>query len=161
MKSSCHGLIPFLPLFCNYQFRRLDSVQFLCSQANIPAGWSLQTRLISPNHISWQTGIPKLDSVPIPLLPSSYSGKLASRNSTHFLSTKLYFITTLHGSRRKHSHSVVEKACFTAPLHSNESYSIDACVCVAAGMCLRSRCLAMDVCSSFTVLAFGLHVTNI
>jgi hypothetical protein len=37
MKSSFHSLIPFLPIFCNCQFRRLDSVQFLCSQAY--PGW--------------------------------------------------------------------------------------------------------------------------
>jgi hypothetical protein len=45
LKSYFHILIPFLPLFCNYQFRRLDSLQFLCSQAHIPAGWCLETRL--------------------------------------------------------------------------------------------------------------------
>jgi hypothetical protein len=38
-----HSLTPFLPLFCNCHFRRLDSVQFLCSQAG-------------------QAGISKLDS---------------------------------------------------------------------------------------------------
>jgi hypothetical protein len=36
----------------------------------------------------------------------------------------------------------------TAPLHSNGIYSIVACVFVAAGMCLPSRCLEM-----------GIHVT--
>jgi hypothetical protein len=45
MKSSFHSLLPFLPLFCNCQFWRLDSVQFLCSQAHILAGWRLETRL--------------------------------------------------------------------------------------------------------------------
>jgi hypothetical protein len=74
MKSSSHRLNPFLPLFCNCQFWRLDSVQFLCS-------------------------------------PSSYPGKLASRNSTQFFSTELFFITTLHEPRRKHSHSIAGKAC--------------------------------------------------
>jgi hypothetical protein len=39
---------------------------------------------------------------------------------------------------------------FTAPLISDESYSIVACVFVAAGMCLTSRCLAM-----------GLHVAKL
>jgi hypothetical protein len=33
MKSSLHRLIPFLPWFCNCQFRRLHSIQFLCSKA--------------------------------------------------------------------------------------------------------------------------------
>jgi hypothetical protein len=42
MKSSFHSRIPFLPLFCNCQFRRLDSIQFLCSQAHILAGWLLE-----------------------------------------------------------------------------------------------------------------------
>jgi hypothetical protein len=47
MKSAFHNLIPFLPLFSNCQFRRLDSVQFLCSQAHILEGWCLGTRLDS------------------------------------------------------------------------------------------------------------------
>jgi hypothetical protein len=49
---------------------------------------------------------------------------------------------------------------FTAPLHSNGSYSI-VCVrvIVVAGMCLPSRCLAMNVYSDFTVPVFGHHVT--
>jgi hypothetical protein len=43
MKSSLHRLIPFLPLFCNCQFRRLE---FNSS---------------APRLISWQAGFPKLD----------------------------------------------------------------------------------------------------
>jgi hypothetical protein len=34
-----------LSSFCSCQFRRLDSIQFLCSEAHIPAGWRLETRL--------------------------------------------------------------------------------------------------------------------
>jgi hypothetical protein len=45
MGSSFHSPIPFLPLFYNWQFRRLDSVQFLCSKTHIPAGWRLETQL--------------------------------------------------------------------------------------------------------------------
>jgi hypothetical protein len=45
--------------------------------------------------------------------------------------------------------SVENTACssvvFTAPLHNNGSYPIVACVFVAAGMCLPSRCLTMGV----------------
>jgi hypothetical protein len=48
---------------------------------------------------------------------------------------------------------------FTAPLHSNGSYSTVACVFVAAGTCFLSSCLAMDVSSDFTIAAFGRHVT--
>jgi hypothetical protein len=44
MQSYFHRLIPFLPLFCNWQFRRLDSIQFLCFQAHILAGWGLEAR---------------------------------------------------------------------------------------------------------------------
>jgi hypothetical protein len=44
MKSSFHSL-NFLPLFCSCQFRRLNSIQFLCCQAHI-----------------LQAGISKLDS---------------------------------------------------------------------------------------------------
>jgi hypothetical protein len=45
MKSSFHSLILFWPLFCSCQFRRLDSIQFLCPQANILSGLRLRTRL--------------------------------------------------------------------------------------------------------------------
>jgi hypothetical protein len=49
MTSSLHRLIPFLPLFCSCQFWGLDSIQFLCSQAHILAGWRLETQLTLPN----------------------------------------------------------------------------------------------------------------
>jgi hypothetical protein len=47
---------------------------------------------------------------------------------------------------------------FTVPLHSKESYSIVACIFVAAGMCLPSRCLTMDLYCDFAIRAFGRHV---
>jgi hypothetical protein len=48
---------------------------------------------------------------------------------------------------------------FTAPVHSNGSYSIVSCEFVSAGIRLRSRCLAMNVYSDFTIPTFGRHVT--
>jgi hypothetical protein len=48
---------------------------------------------------------------------------------------------------------------FTTPLHINGSYSIVACVFVAAEMCLPSRCLAMNVTSNFAIPALGRRVT--
>jgi hypothetical protein len=48
---------------------------------------------------------------------------------------------------------------FTAPLHCNGSYSTVACVFVAAGMCLPSRCIAMNVYSDVANPVFGRHVT--
>jgi hypothetical protein len=44
MKSSFYSLVPFLPLLCNCQFRRLDSIQFLCYQAHVLAGWRPESR---------------------------------------------------------------------------------------------------------------------
>jgi hypothetical protein len=46
---------------CNCQFRRLDSIQFLCSQVHIPADWSFESRLtllswtLLYNHFVWST----------------------------------------------------------------------------------------------------------
>jgi hypothetical protein len=74
-------------------------------------------------------------------------------------SNELFFLTILQRTRRKHSFSIVGKVCYTAPLHNNGIYSIVACVFVAAGMCLPSRCLAMKVYSDFAIPAFGRHVT--
>jgi hypothetical protein len=48
---------------------------------------------------------------------------------------------------------------FTAPLCSNGSYPIVACVFVAAWMCLPSTCLTMDVSYDFIIPAFGRHIT--
>jgi hypothetical protein len=47
----------------------------------------------------------------------------------------------------------------TSLLHRNGSCSIVACVFVATGICLPSRCLAMDVSSGPTIPAFRRHVT--
>jgi hypothetical protein len=52
MKSSLHSLIIFSPLFCSYQFRRFGSIQFLCSEAHILAGWRLETRLFTSDYSS-------------------------------------------------------------------------------------------------------------
>jgi hypothetical protein len=41
MESSFHALITFLPLLCDCQFRRLDSIQF---RAPILTGWRLEAR---------------------------------------------------------------------------------------------------------------------
>jgi hypothetical protein len=49
----------------------------------------------------------------VPLLTTSYPGRLASRSSTcHWTaSTELFFLTTLHWPRRKPSLSIAGKAC--------------------------------------------------
>jgi hypothetical protein len=66
--------------------------QFLCSQAHILAGWSLETQISSsaPRLISWQAGVSKLRSVP--LLPGSYPGRLESRNSDQFLCSQAHIL---------------------------------------------------------------------
>jgi hypothetical protein len=48
---------------------------------------------------------------------------------------------------------------FTSPLHRNGSSSIVSCIFVAVGMCLPSRCPAMNV-SDFTIPAFERRVTG-
>jgi hypothetical protein len=56
-----------------------------------------------------QLPIPKTRLDSIPLRP--YTGRLASRNSTQFLSTKLFFIITLRRLSRKHSLFIAGTAC--------------------------------------------------
>jgi hypothetical protein len=73
-----------------------------------------------------------------------------SPNTGQLLASELFFITTLHGPRRKQSLYI---------LHNNVIYSIFTCVFVAAGICLWCRCLAINVYSDFTILDFGDHVT--
>jgi hypothetical protein len=62
----------------------------------------------------------------------------------------VFFITTLHGPRRKHSLSTLRKAHLQC---------LVACVFVAAGMCLPSRCLAMSIYFEFAIPALGRHIT--
>jgi hypothetical protein len=96
----------------------------------------------------------------IPLLPSSYPGRLASRNSTRLLLLKwtlLYNHVTRTTQKTQPLYFWVD--VFTAPLHSNGCYSIVDRVFVATGMCLPSCCLAINVYSDFYILAFGRHVT--
>jgi hypothetical protein len=45
MKSSLHSLIPLLPLLLYQLLQPSLSVQFLCTQAHILAGWHFETQL--------------------------------------------------------------------------------------------------------------------
>jgi hypothetical protein len=104
-----------------------------------------------------QLPIPKTRVSSIPLFPSSYPGRLASRNSTLFNSNLLYnsFARTTQKTQPLYCWEDMRRA----PLHRNGSYSIVAYVLISAGICLPSSCLEMDVCSDFTILVFGRHVT--
>jgi hypothetical protein len=89
VKSSLHCLIPFLPLFCSCQFRRLDSIQFRA-------------------HI--QAGFPKLDSsLPNTVLYSVYSRQLSYTPSR--LLTMLSYNSSARTPRKTPS-SIVQNACF-------------------------------------------------
>jgi hypothetical protein len=75
-------------------------------------------------------------------LPAEFNSsvlKLLSRQAgvSKLGSVELFFITTLHGPRRKQPLDCW-KGVFTAPLYNNGSYSIVACVFIAAGMCTES-----------------------
>jgi hypothetical protein len=95
--------------------------QFLCSQAHIPVGWRLETRL----------------------------------NSSQLNFFYNHFARIMQKTRLLYCWEGV----FTAPFHSDGSYSIVVCVFVDAGMCLPSHCLPMDVSSDFTIPAFERRVT--
>jgi hypothetical protein len=117
---------------------------------------------------------PQLNS-PTTIAPSLLSPPCRARRncqpSTELLvASTVLKVTPRHGPHGKHF-SVVKNACllarysamdicephrkhllrhgsivaFTAPSHSNGSYPIVACVFVAAGMCLPSRCLETGV----------------
>jgi hypothetical protein len=104
--------------------------------------------------------IPKTRLNLVSLLPNTNPGRLASLNST--LSVLLNW-TLLYNHLARTTQKTQPLSCwedmFTAPLHSNGSYSIVACVFVASGTCLMSSCLARDVSSDFTIAAFGHHAT--
>jgi hypothetical protein len=104
----------------------------------------------------------------ISLLRSSYPGRLASRNSIRLYSTTFYAAIANFGNHlydhfartmRKTQPLNCWEGVFTAPFHSNGSYSIVVCVFVSTGICLPCRCLEMNVYSDFTIPAFERHVT--
>jgi hypothetical protein len=97
---------------------------------------STQFNSAASKLISRQAGVSKLDSTQ--------------------LNSSLWPLCTDHAENKA---SPFSEGVFTAPFHSNGSYSIVVCVFVAAGMCSPSRCLEMNVYSDFTILAFGCHVT--
>jgi hypothetical protein len=80
------------------------------------------------------------------------------RLESRLFSTELFFITTLHELRRKHSLSFVSKAYLQR--RCIETEVIDCCLRIRCrGMCLPSRCLAMNIYSHFTIPTFGHRVT--
>jgi hypothetical protein len=88
------------------------------------------------------------------LVGSRLETPLTSLNGVNWTLLYNYFARTT-----QKTHLYYLEGVFTAPLHSNWSYSIVACVFVAAGMCLPSRTLAMDIYSDVTIPALGRHVT--
>jgi hypothetical protein len=102
----------------------------------------------------------KLNS--ITLLPRSYTGRLASRNSTlHFIAPPQLnsSLQLLSRTTQKTQPLYCWEDVFAMPLQCNGSYSIVGWVFVAAGIYLQSPCLAMNVYSDFTVQAFGRNLT--
>jgi hypothetical protein len=110
--------------------------------ADVPSGPSLDS---TPHYANWkkklisrQVGISKLDAIHL--------------NWIHLYNH--FALTT-----QKTEPLYCWEGMFTAPLHSNGSYSIVPCVFVAAKICLPCRCLAMNVYSDFTIPTFGRRVT--
>jgi hypothetical protein len=104
VKSSSRCPIAFLPYILNH--RRLSSLSGLCCYCQL-RNWTL--------------------------LPSSYPGRLSSRNSTNSNDSPCPFITPQYSLRRKQPLCYLE-GIYTAPLRNNGSYWTVACVFVAARM---------------------------
>jgi hypothetical protein len=93
----------------------------------------------------------------------------ATANSIQFLCWRLEIRLTLlnwsllynhfAGTTQKTLPLYCREDVFTEPLHRNGRYSIVAWVLVAAGMCLPSRCLAINFYTDMTIPAFGRNVT--
>jgi hypothetical protein len=141
MKSSFHILIPVLPLLST-QFNPIQSnpIQSNPIQSNPIQFNSIQFNSSAPKLISWQAGVSKLDT--------SLNGHNWTLLYNHFTRTT-----------QKTQPLYRWEGMFTAPFPGNGSYSIVACVFVAAGMCLPSSFLAKNVFSDFTISAFGCQIT--
>jgi hypothetical protein len=94
----------------------------------------------------------------LPLFPHTLQFTVTHYGSQSSLAVSLqriYNSLTVTSNHTWHS-LLCWEGLFTAPLTRNGSYPIVACVFVAAGMCLPTRCLAIK--SDFTIPAFGRHV---
>jgi hypothetical protein len=100
----------------------------------------------------------RLDLSSVPLLPSSHPGRLASRNSTRLNSTQPFFVNHYARTMQKTQYLCCWEVMFLAPLNSNGSYYIVACVFIATGICLPRRCLTMNVYSDFSIPAFERNI---
>jgi hypothetical protein len=102
-------------------FSQPNSFLAIIQRLPIPNTRLTTVQFLCPKLISWQAGISKLDSRLLHNWTLLYY---------HFARTTL-----------KTQSLYCWEGVFTAPLHSNGSYSIVACVFVVAAMCLPSRCL--------------------
>jgi hypothetical protein len=113
------------------------------------------------------------------VLPSSYPGRLASRNSAESLPfLPIHFrchlkrlpqfclcwpwilvIEPRGGPDRKQRFPTIP-LLLQRPLHRNGSFSIVACVFISTGTCLPSRCLAMNVYTGSAIPPFRYNVTK-
>jgi hypothetical protein len=108
------------------------SITFDCHLSQFPVATANSGTRLTSNSCAWKDGVTKLNW------------------------TLLYNHVTR--TTQKTQPLYCWECMFTAPLSSNGSYSIVACVFVAAGMCLPSSCLAMVVSSDFTIPVLGRHV---
>jgi hypothetical protein len=130
MKSSFHGLTPFLPLFCSCQFRILGWVQFINPQAHIPAGWRPETRLFTSPLFYSALCLQRL----------LYNHFSRTTQNTQPLLLRFYN----HFSRTtQKTASIVKQACLLIRCLVINVLLLRALA--PAGMCLPSRCLAMDL----------------
>jgi hypothetical protein len=136
---------------CNYSaIADLHTLQFTSSDCN------LRSHMKSSFHslIPFLPLFCNCQCNSIPLLPSIYPSRLASRNSTNssqLNSSLCKFARTM----KKTQPLYCWEGVFTALLHNNGSYLIVACVFVVAGTCLPSCSLAVNVYSDYTVPVFG------
>jgi hypothetical protein len=154
IESSFHSLTPFLSLICDCQFRRVDSIP-----AHIPTGSSLWSLTL---HF-------RLDHCfLLLLLLVCESKKVLGRSERHFIvggggrkrivcekipqasptppsgkSKSEVFSALLYPLGTDHTKNVAFIITFTDPIPSNGCHSV-ACARFA-GMCLPSRCVAMDI----------------
>jgi hypothetical protein len=150
----------------NFQFTVAHTLRFSVITSRIlatdlyPFYCHFKSHMKSSFHfaIILQLQIPKAPLDLISLLPISYPGRLASRNSTVVLysvaSSDWPFITPRHGPRRKQF--IVDEACLP-----RDSLAIDVLLSLAlapAGICLRSPYLAMGIHVTMSQMRTGLFV---
>jgi hypothetical protein len=134
---------------------------FYCLKFETPPTCRARSPYLYPPGRGWSSYNPR-HWVPFSSPPTTLRATVTSTPPPHGLSCLRSLFCSLGAVPTENTTSQLFLCCLQRRCYLTVEYkrhSIASCVFVAAGMCLPSHCLAMDVCSGSTIPPFTRHVT--